>query len=89
MRLYECLLPSRLLKVQERDFNLDTNPEFISINLCVPVTADESITSVRLMTFFAVNLTQLVVEDLSAMVFVQYDSPVAGGEFRVCSIFLL
>ncbi len=58
--------------------NLDAKPEFINMQISIPVKADETITSIKFLPFFAVNLTQMVQEDFSSLVYLQYDSPVAG-----------
>lgn len=69
-------------QITETDYNLDTKPEFINFRVTLPVAADEAITSVRFMPFFAVNLTSFVKEDFASLVFLQHDSPLAGSEFR-------
>lgn len=61
---------------------MDTKPELINFRLTLPVAATESVTGVRFMPFFAVNLTSYVKEDFASLVFLQYDSPVAGAEYR-------
>ena len=69
-------------QITESDYNLDAKPEFINFRVTLPVAADEAITSVRFMPFFAVNLTSFVKEDFASLVFLQYDSPLAGSEFH-------
>jgi hypothetical protein len=71
-----------LSKITDTDYNLDAKPELINFRVTIPVAATESVTSVRFMPFFAVNLTGYVKTDFASLVFLQHDSPVPGAEYR-------